>query len=111
MTQEQLIHIGMVNSFNIITGRNKFEEIIMSDVNILAHSPDEEIDFYSLETMIDYFLALEMFEKCVELTLIMEELFTPDGRPRQERCECSTPEIGAYSRMMFCSACKKRIKK
>jgi hypothetical protein len=111
MTQEQMIHIGMINSFNVITGRNTIEEIISSDVNLFAHAPDQEPPFELLEMMIEYFSAFEMFEKCIELNLIMNEQFTPDGKPREEVCECTTPEIKEYSRKMYCQTCNKRLKK
>ncbi len=111
MTQEQMIHIGMINSFNVITGRNNPEEIMTSAVSLFAHLPDDEPPFELLEMMIEYFSAFEMFEKCFELALIMEEKYTPDGKLKEELCECTLPEIVEYSRNMTCGNCKKKLKK
>lgn len=111
MTQEQLIHIGMINSFNVITGRNNAEEIMGSSVSLFAHIPDDDPPFELLEMMIEYFTAFEMFEKCFELALVMEEMYTPDGRRKEHICECTQPEIVEYSRNMTCGKCKKKLKK
>jgi len=111
MTQEQMIHIGMINSFNVITGKNTMQEILNSDVSLFAHAPDEDPPFELFEMMIDYFSAFEMFEKCVEIVLVMEENFNRDGTRKEIGCECTQPLITEYSRKMFCGNCKKRLKK
>jgi hypothetical protein len=111
MTQEQMIHIGMINSFNIITGRNTLDEIIKSDVNIFSHAPDEDPPFELVQLMIEYFSSFEMFEKCIELTLYLEDNFNQEGLPKEERCECILPVIQEYSRKMYCGKCSKRLSK
>lgn len=111
MTQEQIIHVSMINSFNVITGRNTFEEIIRSDVSVFAHSPDEDIPLELLELMIDYFASFEMFEKCSELIDYKNENYNTDGTIKYNGCECILPEITDYSRNMCCGHCNKRLKK
>jgi hypothetical protein len=111
MKQEQIIHIGMINSFNVITGRNTYDEIINSDVNVFAHAPDEEPPFELIKLMIEYFSSFEMFEKCIELTLYLEDNFNQDGSSREEKCECILPVIQGYSKKMYCKNCNKRLKR
>lgn len=111
MTEEQLIHISMINSFNVITGRNNPDEIMDSAVSVFAHIPKEDPPFELIEMMIEYFTAFEMFEKCFELSIIMREMYTPDGKPREQLCECTLPEIVEYSRKMVCGYCNKKLKK
>lgn len=111
MTQEQMIHIGMVNSFNLITERNSFEEIVTSDVSLFAHVPDEDIPIDLIMMMVEYFKSYEMFENCVELMAYIAVNFNDDGTPISFGCECSQPLIIDYSKKMFCGSCKKRLKK
>ena len=111
MKQEQIIHIGMINSFNVITGKNTFDEIINSDVNVFAHAPDEEPPAELIQLMIEYFSSFEMFEKCIELTLYLEENFNQDGSSKEEKCDCTLPVIQSYSRKMYCKICNKRLKR
>jgi hypothetical protein len=42
MTKEQMIHISMVNSYNVITNRATIEEVTNSGVGIFCHSPEEK---------------------------------------------------------------------
>ncbi len=60
MTQEQMIHVGMINSFNVITEKNTFEPIAMSEVSLFAHVPDEEVPLQLIQLMMDYFKSFEM---------------------------------------------------
>jgi len=111
MTQEQMIHVGMVNSFNLITERNTLDEIAMSDVSLFAHIPDEEVPIELVELMIDYFQSYEMFENCKELMDYIDENFDEDGTRIVDECECPQPVIIDYSRKMYCGHCTKRLKK
>jgi hypothetical protein len=111
MTEEQMIHVGMINSFNVIMGRNTFTDIADSGVNIFAHAPDDEPSFEMLELMLEYFSSFEMFEKCFEIALYMEDNFHKNGTPKELRCECMQPLIESYSKKVYCGTCKKRIKK
>lgn len=111
MTQEQMIHVSMINSFNVITGRNTFDEIINSDVNVFAHPPDEDPSYDLLQFMIEYFSSFDMFEKCAELTEYVVENYNQDGTSKVEMCECILPEIKTYTKKMHCNHCGKRLKK
>jgi hypothetical protein len=111
MTQEQLIHVGMINSFNLITERNTFEEIVTSDLSLFAHVPDQEIPLELIQLMIEYFQSFEMFEHCADLVMYLDLNYNEDGTRKQHGCECAQPVITGYSKKMFCGNCKKRLLK
>jgi hypothetical protein len=111
MTQEQMIHVGMVNSFNLITERNTLEEIAMSDVSFFTHVPDEEIPIELIQLMIDYFQSYDMFENCVDLMEYIALNYNDDGTRISNDCECPQPVIEKYKRKMYCGRCEKRIRK
>lgn len=111
MTNEQLIHIGMLNSFNVITERNTFEEIMESELSMFAHVPDEIPQYEVLVLMVEYFASFEMFEHCIELKDYINLNYHKDGTPKQIGCECPQPVIKSYSRKMYCGACNKRLKR
>ena len=111
MTQEQMIHVGMINSFNLITERNTLEEIGMSDVSLFAHVPDEEIPLELIQLMMDYFQSYDMFENCVDLMEYIALNYNDDGTHISNDCDCPQPTIEKYSRKMYCGKCEKRIRK
>lgn len=111
MTETQMIHIGMINSFNIITERNTIEEIVKSDLSFFAHVPDEKIPIEIIEVMVDYFQSIEMFENCADLLKYADINYNEDGSHKYNGCECSLPLIENYSKKMVCGVCKKRLKK
>jgi hypothetical protein len=111
MTKEQMIHVGMVNSFNLITERNTLEEIGMSELSVFAHVPDEEIPIQLIKLMIDYFQSYDMYENCLELMSYVGLNYNDDGSRIVDGCECPQPTIVEYSQKMFCGYCNKRLKK
>ena len=111
MTQEQMIHVGMINSFNLITERNTLEEIAMSEVSLFAHYPEGEVPLELIQLMMDYFKSFEMFEYCVDLMEYIALNFNDDGTRIIDGCECPQPVITEYSRTMFCGTCSKRLRK
>lgn len=111
MTEQQQVHIGMINSFNIITQRNTIQEIMSSGIGYFAHIPDRDPDFETIEDMILYFSEIEMYEKCIELTLYLDENFNKDRSEKIKRCECDYPDIDNYGYKMRCVKCGNRIRK
>lgn len=111
MTQEQMIHVGMINSFNLLTERNTFDEIVTSDLSLFAHVPDDDIAYDLIILMVDYFKSYEMFENCIELMKYVDNNFNEHGVRIIDGCECSQPSITEYSKKMFCGICNKRLKK
>lgn len=111
MTQEQMIHVGMINSFNLITERNTLEEIATSDLSLFAHIPDEDVPLELIQLMMDYFKSYEMFEYCADLMEFIALNFNDDGTRIENGCECPQPVITKYSKKMFCGECNKRLRK
>jgi hypothetical protein len=110
MTQEQRIHIGMINSFNLITERNTLEEIASSDISLFAHLPDEEIPLELIQLMMTYFQSFEMFENCAELMEYIALNFNDDGTRIIDDCVCPQPLITDYSKRTYCGTCEKRLR-
>jgi hypothetical protein len=111
MRSEQKIHIGMINSFNIITEKATIEQVVSSGIGVFAHYPGDRNELEAIEFMIFYFKNLEMYEKCSELTKYVEETFNADGSYKEDFCQCDLPEIEFYVPKVKCSTCNLRIKK
>lgn len=105
MTDTQILHIGMTNSFNLITGRNKLNEIIKSDLNFLIHNPEKKVSIQVIDSMIEYFQSIDMIDNCLELMEYIALNF------KGEPCLCEYPVITEYGRKMFCGNCQCRIRK
>lgn len=110
MRESQVIHLGMVNSFNVLTGVVTAEEVINSGAGIFAHSNKEEEAMESVELMIIYFKSFEMYERCARLKQYIEETFNEDGTYKEGYCDCDMPEITQYTSKIKCSICNMRIK-
>ena len=103
-----MIHVGMINSFNVITGAATIQQVINSGVNVLAHVPeDDELEYIGL--MIYYFSENEMFEHCGILKKYMDDNYFKDGSRKVKECECEYPEIKEYVTKTICSKCNKRL--
>jgi hypothetical protein len=111
MKESQIAHIGMVNSFNVITNRNTVDEIVSAGIGIFAHSPEQSKGLESIKFMIFYFQELEMFERCSELKQYIEKTFNEDGTYKDPSCDCEYPEIEKYTPEVKCSICNMRIKR
>jgi hypothetical protein len=110
MTRTQIVHIGMINSYNIITGKASIEQVLLSGIGFLAHPPDE-LEPEHIELVIMYFEQLEMYEICQELRRVFDENYHADGTPRDLECLCDYPKINEYSRVMRCGTCNNRLRK
>ena len=70
---EDIIDNSIINSYYILTGRATVEDIISrQEFPILFIGPDEELDESGLNTMLDYFISTEEYEKCQELVELMK---------------------------------------
>ena len=110
MTDKQVIHISMLNSYNLITGRASFDEIMDSGVGFFAHLPTDPLDESTFKLLTWYFSEREMFEECAKLKATYELLFNSDGTLRDTLCECNYPVIDFYSQHMLCGECGNLIK-
>ena len=108
MTRQQIVHIGMINSFNIITGVVSLEQVISSGMSVIAHIPEEdELEFVNL--MIHYFQEHEFYEYCSVLKKYKEDTYYDDGSRKEQECSCEYPEIKEYVVKTKCSKCNKRL--
>ena len=70
---ENIIEDSIINSYYVLTGRATVEEIVSrQEFPILFIGPDEELDESGLNTMLDYFISTEEYEKCQELVELMK---------------------------------------
>lgn len=110
MTRQQIMHIGMINSFNVITGAATIEEVVNSGIGILAHVPDDE-ELEHIRLMVYYFQEHEMYEYCGVLKKHIQDNYYEDGTRKELECECEYPKIGEYVRKMKCLECNKSLRR
>jgi len=66
---DEFINTGIINSYKLIMGEKTMEEIVeRSRIPIFFVPPDEDYDNDDLDTMIEYFVSTEEYEKCSVLT-------------------------------------------
>jgi len=65
---DNFINTGIVNSYELIVGEKTMDELIeKSKIPIFFIHPEENYDNEDLDTMIDYFITTEEYEKCAIL--------------------------------------------
>ena len=70
---ENIIEDSIINSYYVLTGRATVEDIISrQEFPILFIGPEEELDESGLNTMLDYFISTEEYEKCQELVELLK---------------------------------------
>ena len=66
---DNFINTGIINSYKLMVGEKTIDEIIeKSKLPIFFIHPDEKYDNEDLDTMIEYFISTEEYEKCAVLT-------------------------------------------
>ena len=69
---ENIIDDSIINSYYVLTGRATVEDIIKrQEFPILFIGPDEVLNEEELNTMLDYFISTEEYEKCQELVELL----------------------------------------
>ncbi len=111
MNQNQIVHIGMINSYNVLINKTNIQQIVLSGVGFFSHSQDDKDAKISIEFMIKYFQDIEMYEKCSALKKYIEETFNEDGTFKESLCVCEYPDIKEYSPTPKCSLCNMRMKR
>jgi len=111
MNNTQMVHVGMINSFNVLMETISIEEVISSGIGVFAHVPDEDAALESIEFMIFYFKELEMYERCAKLKEYADNTFNEDGTYKEECCKCEHPDITEYVPKIKCSICNLRLKR
>ena len=70
---ENIIDNSIINSYYVLTGRATVEDIISrQEFPILFIGPEEKLDESGLNTMLDYFISTEEYEKCQELVELLK---------------------------------------
>jgi hypothetical protein len=110
MRKSQIVHLGMINSYNVITEAATVEDVIKSGIGVFAHSLNESDALESIEFMILYFKGLEMYERCAKLKTYIEETFDEDGNYKEQFCQCEMPEVLEYKPKVKCATCNMRLK-
>tara|TARA_Y100000592_G_scaffold26787_1_gene42462 strand:- start:769 stop:987 length:219 start_codon:yes stop_codon:yes gene_type:complete len=65
---DDFINTGIENSYRLIVGEKTMDELIeKSKIPIFFIHPEENYDNEDLDTMIDYFISTEEYEKCAVL--------------------------------------------
>lgn len=111
MNKLQSIHVGMLNSYNLILGKASIDDIVKSGISLFAHIPDEKVEIEDIKFIIRYFESIEMFEHCAVLLDFINDNYNSDGSFKEKDCECEFPEIGEYTINIRCSKCNKRLRK
>mgnify|MGYP003624844146 FL=1 len=66
---DNFINAGIINSYKLIMGEKTMDEIVeRSKIPIFFIPPDEDYNNEDLDTMIEYFVSTEEYEKCSILT-------------------------------------------
>jgi hypothetical protein len=109
MKQNQAVHIGMINSYNVLINNARLDHIFFSGIGLFAHSMEEKDALESVEFMIKYFQDVEMYDKCAKLQEYIKKTFNEDGSYKQEVCSCEMPEIEKYIPIPKCEICNLKI--
>ena len=71
---DKFIENGIINSYKLIVGEKTIDEIVeKTKLPIFFINPEENYDNDDLDTMIDYFVTTEEYEKCAVLTKLKKE--------------------------------------
>lgn len=111
MNTKQTIHVAMLNSFNVITGRATIEEVLKAGMGVFIYLPNEDVEKNHVTEMIKYFAEREMYEHCSELRDFCEQYFPEEDVEKDAHCRCDLPEIKRYSKLMKCAKCKKLLER
>jgi|TARA_B100001094_G_scaffold194440_1_gene188326 hypothetical protein len=68
---DKFINTGIINSYKLLVGEKTMDEIVAkTELPIFFINPeiDDDYDNEDLDTMIDYFVSTEEYEKCAILT-------------------------------------------
>ena len=66
---DNFINNGIINSYKLIVGEKTMDEIVeKAKLPIFFINPEEDYDNEDLDTMIEYFISTEEYEKCAVLS-------------------------------------------
>lgn len=94
-----MIHLGMINRYNMEVRNIDFQSIEKSNVAILIGDPDKPLEQWEMAQMIRYFSSIEDYEKSAKLLKIYEVQFSTSNIDVYEDdfvCNCEYPDIENY---------------
>jgi hypothetical protein len=118
MNKEQIIHVAMTNSYNILTDKCTIDDVLKSGLLYFAHHPEEGASADELLIMVAYFESKEAYQECQDLMTLYNQNFNADGSFKEDAmdvlydedtCKCENPLIKKYSEETTCLICNKRI--
>ena len=73
MTDREKLHVAMINSYDVIVNNLSPEGIIVEQngIGLFAHDFDRPLEKYDVSSLIDYFVEIEEYERCVKLDCIL----------------------------------------
>ena len=111
MSNSKTVHIGMINSYNVLVKNFDIQRIVLSGIGFFAHSESEKDAKISVEFMVKYFQDIEMYEKCSALQKYIKKTFDEEGKFKEQLCDCEYPDIEKYNPIPKCSLCNMRIRR
>ena len=110
MQNKKLLHVSMINSYNVITGKANINDIAIASLGFFIHQPDEPVSASIMDYIISYFEEKEMFEYCADIKKIKDSIYNQDGTLRESLCACELPMITKYSCVTRCDNCNNPIR-
>ena len=76
MSDEEKLHVAMVNSYDVIVNNMPPEGIIVEQngIGLFAHDFERPLEKHDVSSIIDYFIEIEEYERCVRLDCILRSL-------------------------------------
>lgn len=74
MTDAEKLHVAMINSYDIIVNNLPPEGIIVEQngIGLFAHDFENPLKIDDVLSIIDYFVEIEEYEKCVKLDCVLK---------------------------------------
>lgn len=108
--RKRRIHIAMMNSFNLLTGRVDSEVILASDYPLFAHQFDDSVEQDEVASIIEYFESIDYEEGVEEMRQVYVNLFVlKEDEIDVGICECVNPIFHEYEPYIKCTICEKKV--
>jgi len=76
MSDDEKLHVAMINSYDVIVNNMPPEGIIVEQngIGLFAHDFERPLEKHDVSSIIDYFVGIEEYERCVKLDCILRSL-------------------------------------
>jgi hypothetical protein len=110
MENKKLLHVSMMNSYNVIAGKASINDIAIAGLGFFIHQPDEPVSPAIMDYIISYFEEKEMFEYCADIKKVKDAIYNDDGTFREDNCKCEMPMITNYACVTRCDNCNNPVR-